>query len=140
MEAEMQTATTTNLDAYYDTIQQHGRVLTRELAAQWSTAVLKSLGMNLGRSAKKKLANALPSELADDLTRVFWLLHFRDTNMPAREFQKVVARRAGHTDAQYARYPIIGTFRALKQMVDGSVSDAVADSLSPELRELWQNA
>lgn len=136
----MQTATMTDLDQYYTTVQRKGHILTRDLAEQWSAAVLKSLGMNLGRGAKKKLANALPPELADDLTRVFWLLHFRDTNMPAYDFQKIVARRAGHTDPQYALHPITGVFHALKQLVDGNVSDAVAESLSPELRALWQNA
>lgn len=130
----------TNLDHYFDTIQQKGKVINRRQTERWSTAVLKTLGLNMSKKAKKQLAKALPPELAADLTRVFWLAHFRNTSLPAGEFQTMVARRAGHTDPQYARMAITAVFHALKQLIDPSVSDAVADGLSPELRDLWQNA
>ena len=135
-----QTETTTELDAYYSTIEAMGSLRTTELAQRWSMATLQMLGHNLGRGSKKKLANALPDELTADLKRVFWLVHFRDKQKPAVEFQKEVARRAGVTDAQFAKIPVTAVFHALKQLVDNDVSDAVADDLSPEISDLWKNA
>lgn len=135
-----QTETTTNLQPYYNTIETMGSLRTPELAQRWSMATLQMLGHNLGRGSKKKLANALPDELAADLKRVFWLVHFRNKQKPAIEFQKEVARRAGVTDAQFAKIPITAVFHALKNMIDNDVRDAVADDLSPEISDLWKNA
>jgi uncharacterized protein (DUF2267 family) len=129
-----------NLTAYYQTIQKTGKLRTPEHAQRWSKAVLYTLALNLDRGAKKRLAGGLPEELARQLKRPFWLLHFRDKSLTRLEFQKMVARRAGNTDAQFARYPVQATFLALKSLVDSNVSQTVANSLSPELREMWQNA
>ena len=52
----------------------------------------------------------------------------------------MVANRAGNTDAQFARYPVTATFHSLKSLIPADVSKAVADTLSPELSEMWQNA
>ena len=136
----VQTETTTELDAYYTTIETMGHLRTPALAQRWSMATLQMLGHNLGRGSKKKLANALPDELTTDLKRVFWLVHFRDNQKPAIDFQKEVARRAGVTDAQFAKIPITAVFHALKSMIDSDISDAVADDLSPEISDLWKNA
>ncbi len=136
----VQTETTTELDAYYTTIETMGHLRTPALAKRWSMATLQILGHNLGRGSKKKLAKALPDALTADLNRVFWLVHFRDSQKPAVIFQKEVARRAGVTDAQFAKIPITAVFHALKAMIDSDVSNAVAEDLSPEVSELWQNA
>ncbi len=131
---------TTNLDAYYATIETKGSLRSSAHAHNWSSATLLMLGHNLGRKTRKQLANALPEELAADVSRVFWLVHFRDSQKEAVTFQKEVARRAGVSDAQLARIPVIAVFNALKALLDTNMIDAVADDLSPEISELWRNA
>jgi hypothetical protein len=76
--------------------------------------VLQTLGFHLPRRTKRALANALPADLGQDVTAIFWLLHFRDPNLTAKEFQKQVAKRSGHTDAVYARFPILAIFTPSK--------------------------
>jgi uncharacterized protein (DUF2267 family) len=128
------------LNNYYTIIQQAGKLRTPEHAQRWSEATLRTLALNLSRGAKKELSQALPEELRRQLERQFWLLHFPDKSLSQMEFQRMVARRAGNTDAQFARYPVQATFQGLKSLVGANVSNQVADGLSPDVRELWQNA
>ncbi|WP_420630967.1 DUF2267 domain-containing protein [Candidatus Leptofilum sp.] len=130
----------TDLNNYYQTVQQKGSLRTPAHAHRWSTAVLKTLGFNLDGRTKKKLANALPQELGNDVKRVFWLLHFRNKNLSSHEFQNQVSRRSGNSDPRFARTPILAVFHGIKQLVGDNVQQAVADSLAPELRELWEKA
>lgn len=125
---------------YYEGVRHLGKLRTVEHAQGWTRATCYTLALNLDRGAKKELANALPEELGRFLLRPFWLLHFRDKSLTRLEFQKMTARRAGNTDAQFARYPIQAIFHGFKNLISSSVSQRVADSLSPELREMWQNA
>jgi uncharacterized protein (DUF2267 family) len=131
---------TTDLANYYDTVLKEGKLRTPIHARRWSTAVLKTLGVNLDRRTKKKLARALPDELANDLTRLFWLAHFRNTNLSRHEFQYMVSRRSGNSDADFARYPISAVFHGLKALIDHDTSDAVAKTLAPDVRALWEAA
>ena len=130
----------TDLTSYYQIVQSQGNLRTPQHAQRWSTAVLKTLGFNLDGRTKKRLANALPKELAADLTRVFWLAHFRNSNLSSHEFQNQVSRRSGNSDPQFAKVPILAVFHGIKQMVDSNMQKAVADSLAPEVRELWERA
>ncbi|MCP5095153.1 MAG: DUF2267 domain-containing protein [Chloroflexi bacterium] len=131
---------TNEITQYFDTVQTKGKLLTMVQAERWSTAVLKTLALNLSKGTKRKLAKALPQPLADDFSRIFWLAHFRNTNMPALEFQEYVSRRSGHTDKNFAKKPILAVFSGIKTLISKDVSDTVADDLSPELRDLWQRA
>lgn len=141
MTQTMTSSTSKNdLNAYYTAVQQIGKLRTPHHAQRWSHATLRTLALNLDGRTKKQLANALPEELSKQLKRQFWLLHFRNKSLTCLEFQKMVANRAGNTDAQFARYPVQATFHALKSLVDSHVSQTVADTLSPELREMWQSA
>lgn len=128
------------IDEYYDYIEAQGALLSQMHAQRWSRATLNMLGVNVSRKTKKELAADLPEALAADLTKVFWLAHFRDTNLKAYDFQNRVARRAGNTDAQFARIPITAVFGALKQLISDSRSQQVANDLSPELRAIWETA
>ncbi|MCB8925227.1 MAG: DUF2267 domain-containing protein [Ardenticatenaceae bacterium] len=130
----------TDLTAYYETVKDKGSLRTLDHAHRWSTAVLKTLGFTLGGKTKKKLANALPKELGDDVKRVFWLAHFKNDQLTSHEFQNQVSRRSGNSDPQFAKIPITAVFHGVKQIVDSNVQQAVADALSPEVRELWENA
>lgn len=130
----------TELTNYFETVETRGKLRTPDHARRWSTAVLKVLGLNLDPKTKKKLARALPQALSQDLTRVFWLVHFRNKNMTAQEFQFEVSKRSGNSDWQFAREPIRAVFHGLKTLVDQDTSQAVADSLAPEIREMWQHA
>jgi len=130
----------TNLTDYYKTVEEMGHLRTKEHARRWSTAVLKTLGLNLDRKTKKKLANALPRELSDDLTRMFWLVNFRDKTMSRADFQFEVSKRSGNSDHQFARYPIHGVFHGVKDLIDDDTNQAVIDSLAPEISEMWQEA
>lgn len=128
------------LSDFYRYVQEEGKLLAPEHARRWSDGVLRTLGTALDRRTKKQLANAIPEELADSLTGVFWLIHFRDPNLSSYEFRRMVARRSGNTDADFARIPTRAVFSGLKQMIDAELERAVADTLAPEIRELWQQA
>ena len=129
-----------DLTSYYQTVQSKGSLLTPQHAQRWSTAVLKTLGFNLDGRTKKRLADALPQELGDDVKRVFWLLHFRNSNLSSHEFQNQVSRRSGNSDPRFAKMPILAVFNGVKALVDNNLQKAVADSLAPEVRELWEQA
>lgn len=129
-----------DLNSYYQTVQNKGSLRTPDHARRWSTAVLKTLGFNLDGRTKKRLAKALPKELGDDVKRVFWLAHFQNNQLTSHDFQNQVSRRSGNSDPQFARTPILAVFHGVKALVDNSTQQAVADSLSPEVRELWEKA
>lgn len=131
---------TTDLDAYYSAIQTKGYLLTLAEAQRWSAAVLKTISLNLGRRAKKRLQKGLPAELAFIAGRPFMLLHFRDKTMPRELFLKQCARRAGATDPIFARQPVRAAFHALKDLLDDDTIQAVANDLAPEISQIWQEA
>jgi uncharacterized protein (DUF2267 family) len=128
------------LDDFYGHVQAKGRLHTKDHARRWARAVLNVLGLNLDRSTRKKVAKALPPELSQALTGVFRLLDFRDPTLTSRYFRRQVALRAGHSDAQFAEFPVRATFHYLKRKLDPDLSDRVAGTLSPEVRQLWQEA
>ena len=128
------------LNDYFAYIQKAGKLRTQAHAQGWSRAVLKTLGINLSRGAKKKLAKALPAELANDLTRVFWLAHFRNTGLTQYDFLNQVSRRAGNTDPDFARYPVTAVFHQVKAIIGQDVSSQVAETLSSEMRQMWEEA
>jgi len=129
-----------DLSNYYQHVKQKGNLRTDDHAVRWSNATLNMLGVNLDGRTKKALAKALPEDLSRPLTRVFWLLHFRNTNMPAKEFQRRVGLRAGNTDWEFARIPVVAVFGGVKQLIDKDLQSQVEKNLAPELRHLWQQA
>jgi uncharacterized protein (DUF2267 family) len=130
----------TDLNDYYTTIKELGKLPTTDHAARWSEATLHALAPNLDRGTRKKLIKALPEPLSDQLKRKFWLLHFRNKSLTNLEFQKVAGRCAGNTDARFAHYPVVATFHGLKNLIGDTLDDAVADTLSPELSQTWKDA
>ncbi len=128
------------LDDFYNYVQECGKLRTEEHAIRWTDGVLRTLGVNLDRGTKKKLSEALPEELASSLTRVFWLLHFRNPQLTREEFQGMVARRSGNTDADFAYFPTRAVFGGLKRLVDEDLQREVADNLAPDIAALWQEA
>ena len=130
----------TDLNSYYQHVKQRGSLRTHDHAVRWSNATLNMLGVNLDVRTKRALAKALPDDLARSLTRVFWLLHFRNTNLPAKEFQRRVGLRAGNTDWEFARIPVVAVFGGVKRLINQDLQNQVEKTLSPELRQLWQQA
>lgn len=130
----------TNLKDFFQYVQTQGKLRSDEHAQRWTNGILRTLGTALDRRTKKDLSKALPKELADSLTGVFWLLNFRDPNLSSYEFQRMAARRSGNTDAHFARYPVLAVFGGIKQMINSDLQREVAESLSPELREMWRQA
>ena len=128
------------LSQYYQHVQTQGQLRTSTHAERYSRAVLQQLGLSLPRNMKRELAKALPDPLARDLTKVFWLAHFRDTNQPALDFQQRVARRSGNTDQFFARTYILAVFASLKNLLDSDLSKRIGDTLSPEIGALWRMA
>jgi uncharacterized protein (DUF2267 family) len=128
------------LQDYYEYVQKAGMLLSYELAQRWSTGVLKTLGFHLNGRTKRALAKALPEPLSRDLKDVFFLLHFRDPQLSSLEFQKQVAMRSGNTNAEFARYPILAVFSGIQRFTDSDLNQKIAKSLSPELREMWEQA
>jgi uncharacterized protein (DUF2267 family) len=128
------------LDDFYRQVQEQAGLHTPAHAQRWTRAVLNILGLNLDRSTRRALARALPPEWAQALGGVFRLLDFRDPTLTSHYFQRQVALRAGHTDAQFAAFPVKAVFHTLKQIVDREVGDQVAESLAPEVRRLWEEA
>lgn len=129
-----------DLSDYFAHIQKAGKLRTTAHAQRWSRAVLKTLGINLDRGTKKKLAKALPAELAADLTRIFWLLHFPNSGLTQYDFLNQVSRRAGNTDPDFARYPTTAVLNQIKALVGQDTANQVAQSLSPEMRQMWEEA
>ena len=129
-----------NLSDFYEFVQTAGKLRTPEHAQRWSRAVLQTLGLNLSSGAKKSLKAALPDELGGHINRVWWIFNWRDTNMTAELFQDRCGRRAGNTDITFARYPTQAVFGAVRGMVSSNVANEVAESLSPEVRVLWESA
>lgn len=130
-----------SLDDYYQYVMDHGLLRTAEHADLWTVGTLNMLGVNLSGRVKKQLGKALPEPLRKSLGGVFWVAHFRDTNMAAREFNNRVARRSRATsDPDFARYPVQAVFGGLKALIDQNVSSAVQDDLAPEISKMWQEA
>lgn len=129
-----------SLNDFYRYVREEGKLLSPEHARRWSDGVLRTLGTALDRRTKKRLAKALPEELADSLTGVFWLVHFRDPNLSSHAFQRMAARRSGNTDADFAQIPTLAVFGGVKQLIDDALKRDVAETLAPEVRELWQQA
>jgi uncharacterized protein (DUF2267 family) len=130
----------TDLSAYYQAIMQNGELRTAAIAEDWSKAVLCTLSLSLDRKTKKQLGNALPEELATILNRQFWLLHFRDKNKSDAAFLNEVSRRSGNSDAKFAHLPTCAVFHEVKALAGEDVSDAVADTLAPEVSAMWQQS
>lgn len=131
---------TTDLTEYFKYVQQTGKLPTIAHAQRWSNAVLWTLGLNLDGSTKRQLAKVMPQELAHSLTRAFWLLHFRNKTLSSKEFQNMVSRRSGNSDPQFAKIPVLAVFGGVKKLIDAQTSDKVAQTLAPEIRELWKQA
>lgn len=131
-----------SLEDYFSYIEEVGSLRTINHAVNWSDATLQMLGVNLGARTKRALKKALPESLSYQLGRVFWLAHFRDLNLPAREFATRVARRSrASSDPDFALYPIKGVFSGIKALVkDDDLVEKVRDDLSPELSKLWEEA
>lgn len=127
-------------EEFFEYVKAAGKLRTTDHARKWTRGTLNMLGVNIDRGVKKELANALPEELTQWLKGVFWLAYFRDTNISSYEFQNRVARRSGNSDAQFAYYPVKAVFGGLKGLLDSNVSQKVADNLSPELQEIWNEA
>jgi len=125
---------------YTARVRRNGYLLTEQDAEQWSSGVLRALGLHLPRGTRKDLAQALPEELATPLKRKFWLLHFRDKNKTAQAFLKEIGLMSGNTDAAFARYPTTAVFHEVKAMAGPDLSDEIAAALAPEISALWQAA
>ncbi len=131
-----------SLEDYFTHVQNSGKLLTINHAVNWSDATLQMLGVNLSGRVKKALKNALPDPLSFQLGRVFWVAHFRDLNMPAREFATRVARRSrASSDPDFAAMPIKAVFGGLKSLInDDDLVEKIRDDLSPELSVIWESA
>ncbi|RMH01963.1 MAG: DUF2267 domain-containing protein [Chloroflexi bacterium] len=140
----MTTATFTNenaeLMALYAQIQQEGNLRTVEHARRWCQGVLRTLGYNLDGRTKRKLSKALPEEMAAALNNSFKIFPFRDMTISQQEFLKEVARRSGHTDANFARFPTTAVFRHIKKIIPNELNQQVARTLPPEVSKLWEQA
>lgn len=129
------------LEEYYLHIQRVGNVRTLDHARRWSDGVLKTLGTSLHRKVKKDLAERLPSELAQSLNGVFWLVHFHDPTLSSQEFLHRAGRRSGNSNSEFARYPTLAVFGGLKMFADNSeLEKEIAEDLSPDIRQLWEQA
>jgi uncharacterized protein (DUF2267 family) len=136
----MAQSSSSDLTRYYEAICQQGYLRTTDHARRWSAGVLKALGVNLDGRTKRTLAKALPAELAGSLQSVFWLLHFRNASLARRDFLRQAALRSGHSDPNFAQTGVTAVFSALKGLIPKDVQDKVADSLAPEIAELWRQA
>ena len=127
-------------ESFYQTIMQQGNLRTPKHAARLTFAVLRTLGFNLGSRVKRELADALPEEMAKDLTRGWRLVNIRHSNLSVHDFAKRVALNSGNTDAQYAQSAIKVVFRQIKKIIDDDLVRAVARDLSPDMRDFWNAA
>ena len=129
-----------SLDAFYDHVREAGKLRQRKHAQRYTNAVLRTLGLYLKGSSKKALANALPDELSEQFKRAFFLAHFPDKTLPWTDFCKMVARRSGNSDGNFARIPTRAVFQGLQALIDSDTSRKVAEALSPEVQAEWEQA
>lgn len=127
-------------ESFYQTIMQQGNLRTPKHAARLTFAVLRTLGFNLGSRVKRDLADALPEEMAKDLTRGWRLINIRHSNLSVHDFAKQVARNSGNTDPKYAQLAIKVVFKQIKEIIDDRLVRAVARDLSPDMRDFWNAA
>lgn len=130
----------TDITSFYNIVQSTGKLRSAQHAQRWTHAILQTLGLNLSKPAKKALKEALPEELAQSVSDVWWLFNFRDEAITVSYFQERVGRRAGNTDISFAIHPIKAVFGAIRNLISSDVALTVAASLSPELRDLWNSA
>lgn len=128
------------LSSFYANVWETGKLRSVAHAQRWSDAVLRTLGINLDRGTKKRLAQALPEDLSYSLLRAFWLAHFRNATLSQEEFLNQVSRRSGNTDVDFARFPTSAVFAALKSLIEPELSERITQTLSPEVRSMWQKA
>lgn len=136
----MATENQADLARLYEGIARQGHLPTPDHARRWTESALKNLGFNLNGRAKRALAKALPKPWGAAVTGIFWLIHFPERNLTQEEFLKRVARRAGNTDAEYARYPTLAVFGAVKGLIEDDLDRRVARALPEQVRGLWQEA
>jgi uncharacterized protein (DUF2267 family) len=129
-----------DLDSYYRYVTGVGELRTPQHARRWTDGVLRTLGTALSRQAKRALAKELPDELARSVNDVFWLLHFRDPNLGRDEFLHRAGRRSGNSNGEFAAVPTRAVFAGLRFYISTEVDQQIADTLSPQLHDLWQEA
>jgi uncharacterized protein (DUF2267 family) len=129
-----------DLDSYYEFVCTTGDLRTPQHARRWTDGVLRTFGTVLSRKTKQALAKQLPDELARSLKDVFWLLHFRDPNLSKEEFLQRVGRRSGNSNVEFAAIPTRAVFAGLRFFISPEVERQVAQTLSPQLREYWEQA
>lgn len=135
-----------SIEDYYTYVQQSGNLRTVEHAVHWSDGTLQMLGVNLSGRVKKMLKKALQdanlNSLSFQLGRVFWIAHFRNLNMAARDFCTRVARRSrASSDPDFAAFPVQAVFGGIKALINNDdLSEKIRDDLSPELSKMWQEA
>ena len=128
------------LNAFYEYVQDEGKLLSFEIAERWSAGVLKTLGFHLNGRTKRSLVKVLPEPLSDHVKDVFFLLHFKDQDLSANDFQKQVARRSGNTNAEFARFPILAVFSGIRRFTNSKLTERISEALSPEVRGLWEKS
>ena len=128
------------LTDFYQHVYQAGNLRSTDHARRWTNGVLETLGTVLDRRSKRAISKNLPDELATSLNGVFWLLHFRDPHYSSDEFCRRVAKRSGNSDAEFARLPTRAVFGGLRLFIGPDLDQRVANSLSPEVSLLWQEA
>ena len=136
----MSDITDKQLTGFYERIRQVGELRSTDHAQRWANGVLETLGTALDRGSKRAVAKNLPAELASSLNGVFWLLHFRDPQFSIDEFCQRVAKRSGNSDAEFARIPTRAVFSGLRLYIGPELDQRVAESLSPEVSSMWQEA
>jgi uncharacterized protein (DUF2267 family) len=129
-----------DLDGYYQYVCTNGELRTPQHARRWSDGVLRTFGTALNGKTKRSFAKQLPDELAKSVKDVFWLLHFRDPDLSREEFLQRAARRSGNSNAEFAASPTLAVFAGVRYFITPEIDRQVADSLSPELREYWDQA
>jgi len=129
-----------DLDQYYDFVYTNGKLRSLQHARRWSDGVLRTFGTALDGKTKRALAKELPDELAQALRDVFWLLHFRDPNQSCEEFLQRAARRSGNSNAEFAVYPALAVFAAMRFFISPETDRRISETLSPELRDNWEQA
>ena len=127
------------LDNFYQYVLDAAKLRTIKHAKVWTEGTLEILGTVLDRRVRRVLSKNLPEELTDSLGGIFWLLHFRDTNMSAEDFCQRVARRSGNSDPEYARVPVGAVFGGLRLYIGPDLEKRIVDSLPPEIGAIWVN-
>lgn len=126
-------------DEFIGRVQNRARLPSRGAAERACRATLETLGERVPEGLADKLAAQLPHEIGEHLRRTeVYGGAGTGERFGRRDFINRVAARAG-VDGPKAVYLARSVLEVVQEATEGKITDKVAESLPPDIRELVLN-